>query len=133
MIFEYISRRWYQTSSFYAFVTFILLWVRLNFLFQASAYLDCKKLKLNIKTERTYCVRYLPYALAMDTLASTDTSGMIIMADRISYNISGSVTVVFPDVYPKGGNCSVGNPGLAESIWITNYFYCSCTYLTGER
>lgn len=52
----------------------------------------------------------------MDTLASTDTSGMMNMADRISYNISGSVTVVFPDVYPKGGNCSDGNPVSAVSV-----------------
>lgn len=34
----------------------------------------------------------------METLANTDTSGMTNIADRISYNISGSVTVVFPDV-----------------------------------
>lgn len=78
--------------------------------------------KLSKKTKKNpeliTCARYLPYALAMDTLASTDTSGMIIIADRISYNISGSVTVVFPDVYPKGGNCIVGSPGLADSIWI---------------
>lgn len=54
----------------------------------------------------------------MDTLASTDTSGMINMADRISYNIWGNVTVVFPDVYPKGGNCIDGSPGLTVSINI---------------
>lgn len=49
----------------------------------------------------------------MDTLANTDTSGIMNMADRMSYNISVSVTVVFPDVNPKGGNCIDGSPGSA--------------------